>query len=117
MITSFKHSTTFEERCSEAIRIRDKFPGRIPVIVERADKSLNIPAIDKQKFLVPGDLTVSQFVFVIRKRINLSSETALFLFVGGMLPTTGMLMRELYSAYAEADHFLYAVYSGESCFG
>jgi GABA(A) receptor-associated protein len=43
------------------------------VIVERAPKS-DIAEIDKKKYLVPMDLTVGQFVYVIRKRIKLSPE-------------------------------------------
>ena len=113
----FKTANTFEARLEESRRIRDKFPGRVPVIVERGQKSLSVPQIDKQKFLVPGDLTVSQFIFVIRKRLNLPAEQALFLFIGNTLPTTGMLIRELHSLYADADGLLYATYCGENVFG
>lgn len=114
----FKVANTFESRLEESRRIRDKFPGRIPVIVERSQRSsTSVPLIDKQKFLVPGDLSVSQFIFVIRKRLNLSSEQALFLFVGNTLPTTGMLIRELHSVYADVDGFLYVNYCGENTFG
>jgi GABA(A) receptor-associated protein len=113
----FKLINTFESRLEESRRIRDKFPGRVPVIVERGQRSLSVPSIDKQKFLVPGDLSVSQFIFVIRKRLNLSSEQALFLFIGNTLPTTGMLIRELHASYADADGFLYATYCGENVFG
>jgi GABA(A) receptor-associated protein len=35
--------------------------------VEKSD----IATIDKKKYLVPADLTVGQFVYVIRKRIKL----------------------------------------------
>jgi GABA(A) receptor-associated protein len=112
----FKSTNSFEARLEESRRIREKFPGRVPVIVERGQRS-SVPSIDKQKFLVPGDLTVSQFIFVIRKRLNLPSEQALFLFIGNMLPTTGMLIRELHASYADADGFLYATYCGENVFG
>lgn len=113
----FKAANPFEARLEEARRIRDKFPGRIPVIVERGQRSVSVPRIDKQKFLVPGDLSVSQFIFVIRKRLNLPAEQALFLFVGNTLPTTGMLIRELHASYADADGFLYVTYCGENVFG
>jgi hypothetical protein len=58
------------------------------VIVEKAEKS-DIPDIDKKKYLVPADLTVGQFVYVIRKRIKLSPEKAIFIFVKNVLPPTG----------------------------
>ena len=114
---TFKDRVSFQERLNESIRIRDKFPGRIPIIVERSLRSLNMPVIDKEKFLVPGDLNISQFIFVIRKRMVLSSEQALFLFIGGALPTTAMLIRELYSSFCDPDGFMYASYCGENTFG
>ena len=79
-----------EKRQAEALRIREKYPDRIPVIVEKAGRS-DIPDIDKKKYLVPGDLTAGQFVYVIRKRIKLSPEKAIFIFVNNILPPTGML--------------------------
>lgn len=43
-----------------------------------------------RRYLVPADLTVGQFVYVIRKRIKLSSEKAIFIFVKNVLPPTGV---------------------------
>ena len=43
------------------------------------------------RYLVPADLTVGQFVYVIRKRIKLSAEKAIFIFVDNVLPPTGMI--------------------------
>ena len=113
----YKTRTSFEERSLESLRIRERFPGRIPIIVERSGRSTDIPLIDKNKFLAPGDLNVSQFLHVVRRRMQLTGETALFLFVGNTLPTTGTLLRELYTNYADNDGFLYMLYSGENTFG
>jgi hypothetical protein len=41
------------------------------------------------RYLVPADLTVGQFVYVIRKRIKLSPEKAIFIFVRNVLPPSG----------------------------
>lgn len=40
---------------------------------------------------MPADLTVGQFVYVIRKRIKVSPEKAIFMFVKNVLPPTGEL--------------------------
>lgn len=40
----------------------------LQVIVERAPKS-RLRDLDKKKYLVPSDLTVGQFYFLIRKRL------------------------------------------------
>ena len=44
------------------------------------------------RYLVPADLTVGQFVYVIRKRIKLNAEKAIFIFVHNVLPPTGFLL-------------------------
>lgn len=117
VVQDFRTKYTFEQRYEEAGRISQKFPGRVPVIVERGSNAKTVPLIDKQKFLVPGDLTLGQFVFVIRKRMELMSESALFCFVGGTLPTTGSLLRELFGRFRDPDGFLYMSYCGENTFG
>jgi GABA(A) receptor-associated protein len=105
-----------EKRKSEAERIRAKYPDRVPVICEKADRS-DIPDIDKKKYLVPADLTVGQFHYVIRKRIKLAPEKALFLFCSNSIPPNASLMSTVYEEQKDEDGFLYIQYSGESTFG
>ena len=76
------------------------------VICEKAEKS-DIATIDKKKYLVPSDLTVGQFVYVIRKRIKLSPEKAIFIFVDEVLPPTAALMSSIYEEHKDEDGFLY----------
>mmetsp|Transcript_25834 Transcript_25834/g.56278 ORF Transcript_25834/g.56278 Transcript_25834/m.56278 type:complete len:124 (+) Transcript_25834:180-551(+) len=113
---SFKEEHPLAKRQAEASRIKEKYPDRIPVIVEKAEKS-DIPDIDKKKYLVPADLTVGQFVYVIRKRIKLSPEKAIFIFVKNVLPPTAALMSSIYEDHRDDDGFLYITYSGENTFG
>jgi len=113
---SFKESHDFEKRKKEADRIRQKYPERIPVICEKAANT-DIPDIDKKKYLVPNDLTVGQFVYVIRKRIKLEPEKAIFIFVNNTLPSTAALMSQIYEDHKDDDGFLYVTYSGENTFG
>merc|ERR1712137_90260 len=114
--SDFKSQHSFEKRKAEAQRIRAKYPDRIPVICEKAERS-DIPDIDKKKYLVPSDLTFGQFVYVIRKRIKLTPEKAIFIFVNNTLPPTASLMSQIYKEQANEDGFLYVTYSGESTFG
>ncbi|KAK4485076.1 hypothetical protein RD792_007684 [Penstemon davidsonii] len=138
---------TAEKRQAESGRIREKYPDRIPVIVEKAERS-DVPDIDKRsklhmhhqptvnsrdysnlnvfvlptlslfyRYLVPADLTVGQFVYVVRKRIKLSAEKAIFVFVKNMLPPTAALMSAIYEENKDEDGFLYMTYSGENTFG
>ena len=106
MRSKFKDEHPFEKRKAEAERIRQKYADRIPVICEKVEKS-DIATIDKKKYLVPADLTVGQFVYVIRKRIKLSPEKAIFIFVDEVLPPTAALMSSIYEEHKDEDGFLY----------
>ena len=44
------------------VKLRSKYPDRVPVIVESTALKLS-----KSKFLVPKDLTIGQFLYVVRK--------------------------------------------------
>ncbi|RXN31838.1 CTD nuclear envelope phosphatase 1 [Labeo rohita] len=93
----------FEKRRSEGEKIRKKYPDRVPVIVEKAPKA-RIGDLDKKKYLVPSDLTVGQFYFLIRKRIHLRAEDALFFFVNNVIPPTSATMGQLYQITCPGVH-------------
>lgn len=112
----FKEQHTFAKRKEEAERIRKKYPDRIPIIAEKHAKS-DLPQIDKKKYLCPSDLTVGQFMYVIRKRLKLPAEKAMFLFVGATIPGTALLLGELSKQEKDDDGFLYITYASESTFG
>lgn len=114
---SFKERFTFETRQDEALRIMKKYPDRIPIIVERSSSDTTTELINKNKYLAPSSLTVGQFVYVIRKRLVLAPEKAIFLFIGGILPPTASLLGSIYDEHKDRDHFLYITYSGENTFG
>jgi GABA(A) receptor-associated protein len=56
-------------------------------------------------------------MYVVRKRINLAADTAIFLFVENTIPSTAQVLGETYANHKDEDGFLYVVYSGESTFG
>ena len=113
----FKDRIPFSERESEAKRVRSKYPNRYPLIVEKAETSNIIENIDKTKFLVPGDLTMGQMIYVIRKRIKMDSDKAMFIFVDDVMPTTSDVISNIYKNHKDEDGFLYVKFSGENTFG
>jgi GABA(A) receptor-associated protein len=113
---SFIKEHSFEARKDEADRIMKKFPDRVPVIIEKTKES-NVPDIDKKKYLVPNDLTIGNFLYVVRKRIKLPPEVALFLFIDKYLPPTSSLVSAVYDKHRNSDGFLYMVYATENTFG
>lgn len=98
-------------------KIKEKYPGKIPVIVNRANNSTDIPEINKNKFLVSSNITVGQFIYIIRRQIKLPPEKALFIFVNNNLPSSSILMSELYSTYKSSNDILYILYTSENTFG
>lgn len=118
MIFRFKQTNPDStKRKAESLKIREKYPDRIPIICEKDPKSSLID-IDKSKYLVPHDLTVSQFAFIIRKRLNIDKSTALFLLVNGKDAITGdMTLSEVYEKKKDVDGFLYISYTGEIIWG
>jgi GABA(A) receptor-associated protein len=113
-----KQNPNAAKRKEESDKIKEKYSDRIPIICEKDPKS-KLNDIDKTKYLVPNDLSVSQFSFIIRKRLSLDKSTALFLLVNGKHSITGdSSIREIYEKYQdEEDGFLYISYTGEIIWG
>jgi microtubule-associated protein 1 light chain len=88
------------------------------VIVERYAKENDLPLLDKTKFLVPQELTMSQFVTIIRNRLSLSSSQAVYFMVNNKtLASMSATMQEIYSGEKDDDGFLYMVYASQEMFG
>jgi len=118
IFSSFKNEFRFEDRLTEAKRVLSKYPDRIPIICERSSTATpDCPVIDKKKYLVPRTYTVGEFLFVIRKRLKLGPEKAIFLFVNGSIPPTISLIGDIYQTYKDNDCYLYICYSQENTFG
>ena len=114
-INNFK-ATDFIKRLNESNRVSEKHPNRCSVIVGRMDGT-DIPELDKHKFLVPRELSVGQFSHVLRKRIKLTPEKAMFIFANKTLPAASQSMGSLYDKCKHQDNFLYISYASENTFG
>lgn len=114
----FKNNFSFEQRREEATHVIYKYPDRIPIICEKnRNASHDCPNIDKSKYLVPRDLTMGQFLYVVRKRLHLAPEKAIFLFVGDTIAPSSALINDVYNCFVDNDSFLYISYSLENVFG
>ena len=106
----------FDSRNKESQKILLKYPTRIPIIVEKCNRCL-LKNIDKKKYLVPKDMTMSQFIFVIRKRIQLESSQSLFVMVNHRLVRSNDQLGDIYDDRKNEDGFLYVTYTSENTFG
>ena len=110
----FKDRFEYQERCEEARRIKQKYPDRIPVIVE---VGTGVPPMERQKYLVPKDLTAAQFMYTLRKKIDLDAHTALYMFFNDTLAPSSAMMGPIYQDHHDEDQFLYAHLCVENTFG
>ena len=113
---SFKVKHPFQKRQDESCRILEKYPDKIPVICECNGD--NVPDIDRKKYLVPSDITMAHFLYVIRKRIKIKPEQSIYIFVNESVIVAGsQSMGAIYKRHHDLDGFLYTSYSGENTFG
>jgi GABA(A) receptor-associated protein len=114
--SKYKQTHTFEYRKSQADRIRERHPDRLPVICEKVESS-DIADLEFNKLLIPSDASVGLLVRIVRKGVMVGPEKAVFLFLGNSVPANSVPMSVLYAKYKDEDGFLYMKYSGENTFG
>jgi GABA(A) receptor-associated protein len=115
---NMKKNHSLEELQNESARILSKYPDRIPIIIEKNVNCKNLPELTKQKFLVPKDLTMSQFMYIIRKRIKLNEAEALFIFTADeqLVPGSTKLLT-VYDEHKDDSGFIFLIISAEQTFG
>lgn len=111
----FRQRLTEDQRRREFSRVSDKLHRFVPIIMERG--GIDAPRIDKEKYLVPVDLTMAQLSFVVRKRLELRAGDALFLMVNKTLCLSTATAGSVYDAHRDTDGFLYVTYTMENTFG
>lgn len=101
----------------EVVLISQKYPNHIPIVVRAKETALKM---SKNKFLVTGDVTVGQFLHVIRKRLEkqLLHTHALFIMVNNHIPPMSSLLSMVYATEADQDTgMLFFTLSQENTFG
>ena len=114
-VDTFKEKIPFEKRVEQSKSIMEKYPTRVPVICERLTQK--IQPLDRKKYLCPDDLTMGNFMYVIRKRLKLESSKAIYLFVNDRIIPVSQTLGVVYDEHQDKDGFLYIKYDSESTFG
>ncbi|KAG9475504.1 microtubule-associated proteins 1A/1B light chain 3A-like [Eleutherodactylus coqui] len=116
--TSFKQRKRLDSRIHEVNRVKSRYPCKIPVIVERSHREKRLPPLQKIKFLVPPEITMGQFVSMIRCRLTLPPSHSLCILVNEFqMPSLSMTMLEVYAEHQDQDGFLYVTYKSHEVFG
>lgn len=111
-ITDFRRQK-LEERIKISHKIMSKYPQRVPIIVD-CKKDIDL---DKNKYIVPKDLTVGQFMYILKKRIKINNKQSIFLLCNNILIINTELIKNLYNKHKDVDGFLYIIISLENTFG
>jgi GABA(A) receptor-associated protein len=113
--STFKENYDFKKRKNESELIMAKYPNKIPIVCERYDKTL--PHLDRKKYLVPEDLIMSNFLYVIRKRLKLDAHKSLYIAINNKIPPLSQNVSTIYDKFCDEDGFLYIKYCEETTFG
>ena len=105
------------ERLKKSQLILEKYPDRVPLIIQPSKSDRDAYPIDKSKYITPRDLTLLHLQQIIRKRIHFPPEKALFMFINNKIYPITSMIGAIYDANKDPDGFLYVSYCQESTFG
>jgi len=90
-------------------------PGKVPIIIITPKGTPLI--FNKTKFIVPRDLTISQFHCILKKYTSVSSADSIILFVNNTLPMVSDTVGSIYDSEKDPDGFLNIIAQKENTFG
>ena len=105
------------ERVKKSQIILEKYPDRVPLIIQQSKTDRESYPIDKSKYITPRELTLLQLQQIIRKRVHFPAEKALFMFINNKIYPISSLIGGIYDTNKDPDGFLYVTYCQESTFG
>jgi GABA(A) receptor-associated protein len=126
-----RHKEEFDlnYRISESNRILTRYPDKIPVIIDCSCNDLN-NKINKKKFLVPKEISVSYLISMIRNKSQIDSKKALFMFCNNKMISGTAMLGTIYDEFLKTnisskkdndvkkgDKFLYISLAYENTFG
>jgi GABA(A) receptor-associated protein len=97
----------------------NKYPDRIPIVLSSKTYLKDNPL----KFIVPYEQTIAQFMVLLRTKIQLKPEEAIFFFVKDtetgqdIMVQTSSTIEYLYTQYKDKDLLLNLFFEKESVFG
>jgi len=105
------------ERVKKSQLILEKYPDRVPLIIQPSKNDRDTYPIDKSKYITPRDLTLLQLQQIIRRRIRFPAEKALFMFINNKIYPITSVIGTMYDTNKDSDGFLYITYCQENTFG
>lgn len=129
-MSEIKRKYSLDERKDITRKILEKYEDKCPIYLS-LDKEIlsNINPIFKKnvnRYIVTSNLTMTQFLSVLRKKINFSQNESLTLFIeiyndkkiiNSVLAPLSSTVETIYNNYKDEDGFLYLKVVKENVFG
>jgi len=78
--------------------IKEKYPHHIPILI-RSNKI----HFTQYKYLVNEEVTISEFMMILKKKIKLNSYEAIYLFINNTIPKGSTSLNNLYKSYKDLE--------------
>jgi hypothetical protein len=113
------NSISFEDRKKRSNSLLQKYPDKIPVILEKSMKDKYLPKMDKTKLLVADDMTVSTVLQLIKKNLKINETTSIYIMISdkNIMLSGAQTIITIYQEHKNEDGFLYLEYCTENVFG
>ena len=96
-----------------------RYPDKIPMIIEKHFKCNDMEDLQNPKFLMPKTFEIGEVHMILRRKINLKKDQSLILFVndGKDIVRANEDLESVYQRYKDEDGFLYVLFTREEIFG
>jgi len=111
----FRKLYTKEQRKKEFQKIHEKYPDRIPIIVDIENTGELF--LKKRKFLVERDMLFINFIHIVRKMLKVSPNESLFFLYEGTIPVQTHSLAQIYGERKSEDGFMVLTVAKENTFG
>jgi microtubule-associated protein 1 light chain len=98
----------------------NKHPNRVPIIIS----STSFKEHGQHRFIVPNNITVSEFMKILRNKVSLKQEEAIFIFVkdkslnnDAVIVPSSSSIESIYNQYKDNNMVLNLIYEKEAVFG
>lgn len=107
---------TMTPRSNSRCRALFKHPGLVPVEVVHEQGSSD-KKLGTYKYLVQPDMSMGQFMSMLRARLKIDATEGVFLMVGDVLAKNSSTMQDLYALHQDSDNILVITVAKERVFG
>jgi len=97
--------------------ILKKYPNKVPLVIHHNKNKKKL-----HKFIIPSDSSIMDLLYIIRKRVNLEPEQAIYIYVNtptgkSNLLSSNLILSSIYKENKLDNGLLYFIYAEENLFG